>query len=401
MSSPAILRGPRRGFTLVELLVVIAIIATLIGLLLPAIQSARESARRMACSNNLKQNALACLNFESSKRYFPPGGPTCMPTEGKAPWIVAGTQAGGTCYGPNWALQLFSYLEEGGLSALAKQALESAEVERANPPDTWDMQRPEWRAFHQKAVSSFRCPSSGTEAADVPFNDGDEGGGGVGLAHLSRGNYAACFGAGTMANAFSFKNGGFENIHPGYVGVFRMELIQKSPVQGRVGKGARVKDVFDGMSKTVILSEVLTWNSTNPQGAPEEGSGVGPGNDDWRGVWMIPGAGASAFMANTTPNSAQPDVSDACGTGLSSTPDFTLIPCREERARANGGNVFAAARSRHPGGVNAALADGGVRFVADNIDRGVWRAACTMQGSTGRPGQSSDTDFQSESQSLP
>jgi len=64
----------REGFTLVELLVVIAIIGTLVGLLLPAIQSAREAARRSACSNNTKQLALACLNFESSMSRLPPVG---------------------------------------------------------------------------------------------------------------------------------------------------------------------------------------------------------------------------------------------------------------------------------------------------------------------------------------
>lgn len=89
MSTQWRLKRTRVGFTLVELLVVISIIGILVGLLLPAVQAAREAARRMGCTNNLRQVGLAAINFETVNKRFPPGilfpGPQNTPFPGAYP----------------------------------------------------------------------------------------------------------------------------------------------------------------------------------------------------------------------------------------------------------------------------------------------------------------------------
>src|SRR4051812_27790865 len=102
----------RRGFTLVELLVVIAIIGVLVALLLPAVQSARESARRMQCSNNIRQIGLALHNFHDTNQCLPPGGvatatgPTVAHTKFSIPINVI----------RGWGVFIYPYMEQKSLS---------------------------------------------------------------------------------------------------------------------------------------------------------------------------------------------------------------------------------------------------------------------------------------------
>ena len=97
-------KTPRRAFTLVELLVVITIIGILIALLLPAVQAAREAARRLQCTNNLKQMGLALHNYHLTNSSFP-----------QASSQYSGVKQGGGCCGWSWSALILPFLEQDNL----------------------------------------------------------------------------------------------------------------------------------------------------------------------------------------------------------------------------------------------------------------------------------------------
>jgi len=102
---------PQTGFTLVELLVVIAIIGILVALLLPAIQAAREAARRMQCTNNLKQMGLALQNYHSARNHFPPGALVTAGALDSGTGVYAPTKTG-------WSIEILPYMEDQNLYSL-------------------------------------------------------------------------------------------------------------------------------------------------------------------------------------------------------------------------------------------------------------------------------------------
>lgn len=167
----------RSGFTLVELLVVIAIIGMLVGLLLPAVQQAREAARQMQCSNNLKQAALACMNFESSNKQFPCGGWNWA-------WLPDPDRGLGENQPGGWQYFILNYIEQSALAQLGTDG---------DPESVTSTQRDGIKQLVGTPISMFYCPSRRSAitypGARQTFNEGYSG-----IVDKVKTDYAACYG---------------------------------------------------------------------------------------------------------------------------------------------------------------------------------------------------------------
>lgn len=205
-------RTNRNGFTLVELLVVIAIIGILVGLLLPAVQAAREAARRMQCSNNLKQLGLAMHNYHDTYDSLPYGA--------SAGW------------GHDWTAFILPQIEQTPLYDSIPTPF--------NDSGAWtgtDARSLGLIALAQTHVPAFRCPSQvgpTHEASDVN-----------GLANRAINNYLAC--AGGNAETDNNGAGGMDSSN----GLFLASLFTSSnPLPPR-----KFRDATDGLSSTVLIGE--------------------------------------------------------------------------------------------------------------------------------------------------
>jgi prepilin-type N-terminal cleavage/methylation domain-containing protein len=362
------------GFTLVELLVVIAIIGVLIALLLPAIQAAREAARRSSCVNKQKQIALALNNYVSANKRFPPGD-----LHGEAP--ADGWKNGGNpgytkpLRGPTWTMQILSQLEEPGVA----QDLQIVMQEFSHGQDDADNKTIKGapRRVNSLKLDQFICPSAPQLSQETAADGTTTNYSSYDFETIAKGNYVGNFGKGEWETAVR----SMSTYDPSKVGIFEIgRIIEKAGQTGgddntknrgawKYGKaqGVAPGQIRDGLSKTIIVSEIRNYDSTR----------------DIRGAWGLASMGGCSFTARNGINPPKEtngvqmhDVMGGCDPDdrpAETDPRY----CTRNRTD---GKVWASARSEHAGGVVAARADGSASFYADSLDIRVWQQLCTRSG---------------------
>lgn len=339
-----------RGFTLVELLVVIAIIGVLVGLLLPAVQAAREAARRMQCSNSLKQLSLAVHNFESARKQFP------VNQVGPGVALPAGGYSSGYF---SWVVHLLPYFEQGNLYSQFDLKInngdgDSYKVSLSHP--------------HAAAVAT-RIPTLLCPSGTPNFNNAVI----LGSANPAPSNYTANAGWPSYSRGFAG-----ERATPGkFNGVIPLEH-PSMPVawhsQGRIGFGS----VTDGTSNTVMLSERLI----QPGNSAAE---INTGDRRMRSLHVLERYETQARIVEQM-SSSHAHIFQSAHIGRSWASGSPLVAPTHMHVQApnsvighyntsmDEGDFVIAPSSHHVGGVNVALVDGSVRFVSDNISGEVWWA---------------------------
>ena len=338
------------GFTLVELLVVIAIIGILVALLLPAVQAARESARRLQCSNHLKQWALAAHHFHEAKGTFPyarkyDGHSGHIPYAfGPAFWQQHYT------YG--WYINLLPFVEAGNVQDLYT-GVEKRASEVGGAAVCWGTTADPTKSARKAALPINFCPSDSGAKVNQTFDE---------FWVRTRGNFVGCVGSGSLY-------GEPLGSAPAGPGVFAAHKDQSFDDPNNLPRQANFALIRDGSSNTLMFSEVLNSRLDLHYG----------GN---AGDILSSSMSGSLFSAYTGPNSQVADRMWFCpqethhvhqqgGAGDADYP----APC--QGGIADDTTSWAAARSLHPGGVNAALADGSVRFYAETIENSIWTALAT------------------------
>ncbi|MGL6193651.1 MAG: DUF1559 domain-containing protein [Thermoguttaceae bacterium] len=314
------------GFTLVELLVVIAIIGILIALLLPAVQAAREAARRMQCSNNLKQFSLACHTYHDAHNSLPPQG-------------IAG------CYDDrlSWIVLVLPFIEQTALydqigTPGTANAIDGTKEYVAFRAEPWDGNFRPWL----QSFPSRTCPSD---------PQGSSQSGQIGFASY-RGNM------GDKVSSWSNNDSTY-----GYAG-WRGTMIRRH--------GRNLSFIVDGTSNTLLLGETLIASGTyNARGRGDLAS-PGPGN--WTGTpaWCL-----AAFEGNRIRDSyeSQGWFGRRWCDGIFYYSGFnSVLPPNSPSCMLGAGSDYndpiISLSSQHTGGANVALGDASVRFLSSTISCG-------------------------------